>query len=59
MALGSANLAQLAVLDPVDEAADVPVRCERAGLDARDRLAHVLVEVAERLDGPLGLDAGA
>ena len=53
---GSADLAELAGLDLVDEAADgVLLRDERARLDAGDRLAHVLVEVGERLGRPLRL----
>src|SRR5918996_5674470 len=55
----SGDLAKPARLDLVDEAADrVLSRDERARLDAGDRLAHVLVEVVERLGGPLWLDAG-
>src|ERR1700704_1749542 len=53
----SAHLAQPAGLHVVDEAADrVLVGDERAGLDAGDRLAHVLVDVVEGLGRPLGLD---
>src|SRR5579872_1457897 len=57
------HLVQLAGFHVVNEAADpVLVRHERAGLDARDRLAHVTLEVGERLerkrwpDAHLGLD---
>jgi hypothetical protein len=46
-------------VDVVDEPAQgVLVGDERAHLDARDRLAHVLVEIVEGLDGPRRLDAG-
>jgi hypothetical protein len=46
-------------VDVVDEPAQgVLVEDERARLDARDRLAHVLVEIVEGLDGPRRLDAG-
>src|ERR671914_775258 len=55
----SGDLAQPARFHLVDEAADrVLPRDERAGLDAGDRLAHVLVDVGERLGRPLRLDAG-
>src|SRR5918999_249799 len=51
------HLAQAARLHVVHEAAHaVGARDERARLDAGDRLAHVLVEVAERLGRPLWLD---
>src|SRR4051794_28247122 len=53
------HFAQTPRLDLVDEPANaVGLGDERAGLDPRDRLAHIGVEVAERLGGPLGLDAG-
>src|SRR5207302_1711710 len=53
------HLAEAAVVDVVDEAPDLVLpRDERARLDARDRLADVLVEVVERLGGPFRLDAG-
>jgi hypothetical protein len=55
---GLVDLAQLSVLDLIDKATHVLVGDERACLDAADRLAYVLVEVFEGLDGPLGLDAG-
>jgi hypothetical protein len=46
-------------VDVVDEPADlILARDERTCLDPRDRLPHVLVEIAERLGRPLGLDAG-
>ena len=53
------HLVQLACGDVEDEAPDrVFVRDERAGLDAGDRLSHVLIQVGERLGGPFRLDAG-
>ena len=56
--MGLRNLGQSAGLDLVDEPAHaVLVRKERAGLDARDVLAHVLVEIREGFRGPLWTDA--
>ena len=53
----SADLAQPSGLDLVDEPADrVLARDERGGLDPRDRLAHVGVEISECLGRPLRLD---
>src|SRR5205085_10906489 len=52
-AASSRDLAQAAALDLVDEAAHaIPMRDEGARLDAGDRLAHVGVEVGERLGRP-------
>ena len=54
----SLHFAQASGLDLVDEAADrVLARDERRCLDPRDRLAHISVEIAERLGCPLRLDA--
>src|SRR3954454_23907958 len=54
----SGHFAQAARLDLVDEAAEVLLAGdERARLDAGERLADVLVQVAERLGGPRRLDA--
>src|SRR5216683_3813463 len=56
---GSVHLVELARGDVEDETADgVLVRHERAGLDPRDRLAHVHVRVGEGLRGPRRLDPG-
>src|ERR1700722_7967931 len=53
------NFAQASGLDFVDEATHrVLAGNERRCLDPRDRLAHVTVEIAERLGGPLRLDTG-
>ncbi len=53
------TLAQAPVAHVVDEPrTESFLRDERAGLDPRDRLADILVEVAEGLGGPVGLDAG-
>src|SRR4051794_37100198 len=52
------DLVQAAGLDVVDEAADgVLLRDERALADARDRLAHVALEVVEAVGVPLRLGA--
>src|SRR4051794_3530679 len=56
---GSGDFLEGARLHVVDEAADrALVGDERAGLDPLDRLPHVLLEVVERLRGPVRLDAG-
>src|SRR4029079_18155083 len=50
------HLVEAAGFHVVDETADVVlVRDERAALDARDGLAHVLLEVVEGLGRPFGL----
>src|SRR5215471_9334594 len=56
---GLADLVQLAGGYVEDEAADgVPVRDERAGLDAGNGLADILLKVGEGLHGPWRLDPG-
>src|SRR5215211_5173881 len=52
------DLAQPSGLDLVDEPTHaVLVRDERAMLDTRNRLAHVLLQVGEGLHGEMRLDA--
>ena len=54
-----ADLVELAGGDVEDEPAQRFVfGDERAGLDAAQRLTHVLFQIGERLGGPLRLDAG-
>jgi hypothetical protein len=49
----------LPVVDGVDETADRGLdRDERVGRHVPDRLAHVVVEAAERLGGPRGFETG-
>src|SRR5215831_18377544 len=56
---GLADLVELAGGYVEDEAADgILVRNERAGLDAGDGLADILLNVAEGLRGPGRLDPG-
>src|SRR5215831_20840832 len=56
---GLADLVELAGGYVEDEAADgILVRDERAGLDAGDGLADILLKVAEGLRGPWRLDPG-